>query len=171
MRWSDNDRRVPWITRRSFGIYPLSLCCLPVLTYVAERAFVRVTRGDYDIIWVWQSKGTYSMSTGTSERRILRSAMRSETPEFFTFCMTDAHCVHNALPDLQIEHERCDFLRIHKLAFFPTAARLKAGGVRVAMVARTKAQNGGYTYRIDGYSYDEQECAGRLRTSWQSSSS
>ena len=77
--------------------------------------------------------------------------------EFFTFYMTDAHRVHNALPDLRIEHERCDILRIHKLAFFPTAARLKAGGVRVAMVARTKAQNGGYTYRIDGYSFDEED--------------
>lgn len=79
--------------------------------------------------------------------------------EFFTFYMTDAHRVHEALPDLRIEHQRVDFLRIHKLAFFPTAARLKAQGVRVAMVARTQAQNGGYTYRIDGYSYDVDESA------------
>ena len=73
--------------------------------------------------------------------------------------MTDAHRVHNALPDLKIEHERVDFLRIHKLALFPTAARLKAQGVRVAIVARTKAENGGYTYRIDGYSYDVSDSA------------
>ena len=69
--------------------------------------------------------------------------------------MADAHRVHNALPDLQIEHERYDYLRIHKLAFFPTAARLKVTGVRVAMVARSKRPSGGYSYRIEAYSYDE----------------
>ena len=33
--------------------------------------------------------------------------------------MADAYRVNEALPDVQIEHERYDFIRIHNLAFLP----------------------------------------------------
>lgn len=74
--------------------------------------------------------------------------------EFFTFYMAEAHRVHDALPDIPIERDRCDFIRVHKLAFFPLAARLKATGVRVAMVARKAKPSGGYSYAISGRSDD-----------------
>lgn len=74
--------------------------------------------------------------------------------QFFTFYMADAHRIHNALPDIAIEHERYDFIRVHNLAFLPLAARLKAAGVRVAMVARVKSPSGAFNYSISGYSDD-----------------
>jgi len=75
--------------------------------------------------------------------------------QFFTFYMADAHRIHEALPDMRIEHERFDFIRVHSLSFFSLAARLKAVGVRVAMVARETMPSGAYSYRIDGYSDGE----------------
>lgn len=71
--------------------------------------------------------------------------------QFFTFYMADAHRIHNALPDVRIEHERYDFIRVHNLAFLQLAARLKSVGVRLAMVARRLEKAGTYSYAISGH--------------------
>ena len=75
--------------------------------------------------------------------------------EYFTFYMSDAHRINEALPDVPIERgNRCEQIRVHKLAFFPLAARLKAQGVKVAMVARTLLPSGVYAYEVSGRSDD-----------------
>lgn len=69
--------------------------------------------------------------------------------EYFTFYMTDAHRINESLPDVLIERgNRCDQVRIHKLAFFTLAARLQAAGVKVAIVGRTLIPSGNYRYAI-----------------------
>ncbi len=74
--------------------------------------------------------------------------------QFFTFYMADAHHVHDVLPDMRIEHERYDFLKVHKLLFLPLAAKLQMLGVKTAMVARTKTPQGNYTYSVSARSDD-----------------
>lgn len=68
--------------------------------------------------------------------------------QFFTFYMADAHRVHDALPDIRIEHERVDFIRIHKLLFQQLVSRHRITKVAVASVARTKKPDGTYSYRV-----------------------
>ena len=74
--------------------------------------------------------------------------------QFFTFYMTDAHRVHDALPDMPIERERYEYLKVHKLLFLSLAAKLQMLGVKTAMVARTKTPQGNYTYSVSARSDD-----------------
>lgn len=74
--------------------------------------------------------------------------------DYFTFYMSDAHRINEALPDVPIERRRCEQINVHKLAIFPLAARLKAKGIKVAIVGRTLQPSGDYAYEVTGRSDD-----------------
>lgn len=74
--------------------------------------------------------------------------------ETFTFYMRDAHRIHDALPDVPIQKNRVEEIVVHKLAFFPLAARLKAKGVKVALVARELDKDGNFRYWVESRSDD-----------------
>ena len=73
--------------------------------------------------------------------------------DVFEFRGCDAVAVHEALPDVLFDTE-VDFKRItvHKFAFFPYCARLKACGLKVAMVARHRVPGKHAYYEISGKS-------------------
>ena len=73
--------------------------------------------------------------------------------DVFEFRGCDAVAVHEALPDVLFDTE-VDFKRItvHKFAFFPFCARLKACGLKVAMVARHRVPGKRVYYEISGKS-------------------
>ena len=71
--------------------------------------------------------------------------------EYFNFYMSDAHRVNEAILDVPIERgNRCEQIRVLKHEFFQLAARLKAQGATVVMVARTLPPSGVYVYAVSG---------------------
>ena len=68
--------------------------------------------------------------------------------EFFEFRYCDADAIHAAFPDvmLDLEVEYSRFI-VHNLGFFPFVARLKARGLKVAVVERS-VRNNKVSYRI-----------------------
>ena len=68
--------------------------------------------------------------------------------DVYEFRYSDAKAIVAALPDIRFDGE-VDFKRVtvHKLGFFPFAARLAAKGLKIAMVERRVADNR-VTYRI-----------------------
>jgi len=75
--------------------------------------------------------------------------------QFFEFLKSDAHRIHEALPDIQVANENgCDKIQVHSLGFFPFCARLKAMGLKVAMVGRRVAANHKVSYRVVSRSDD-----------------
>jgi len=68
---------------------------------------------------------------------------------FFEFLKSDAHRINEALPDVKVVNENgCDKVQVHGLGFFPFCARLKAKGLKVAMVERKAAANHKVNYRV-----------------------
>jgi len=71
----------------------------------------------------------------------------------FEFLKSDAHRINEALPDVRVVNENgYDKIQVHSLGFFPFCARLKAKGLKVAMVERRVATNHKVSYRISSRS-------------------
>lgn len=70
--------------------------------------------------------------------------------EFFVFVMGDAHKVHAALPDVEIDETSSGYaqVRVHAQAFFQFAYRLSAKGVKVATVSRRVDARGKVAYAL-----------------------